>query len=220
LFARERTGEGQHVRLSMLDTVVFFLWSSDMGGHTFVGDEIETETAQSFIDLVYETADGFVSIAVMQDKEWRALAAAVERPDFLEDERFATAELRDVNKDARTLLTQEAVRPFATEELLRRLEEHDVPCAPVLTRREMIRHPQVVANGVVVETDHPRAGRLRQARQPATFSATPAAIRSGAPGHGTDTRNVLSEYGFSGEEIASLEASGAAIDRSGDPASD
>ncbi|MEK6249552.1 MAG: CoA transferase, partial [Planctomycetales bacterium] len=59
LFARERTGEGQEVRLSMLDTVVSFLWNSDMGGHTFVGDEKETEEAQSFVDLIYEVADGY-----------------------------------------------------------------------------------------------------------------------------------------------------------------
>lgn len=211
LFARERTGKGQSVRLSMLDAVVFFLWSSDMGGHTFVGDELETETAQSYIDLIYETADGYVSIAVMQDKEWRSLAAALDRPDLLEDERFASAALRDVNKDARTRLTQEAVQPFTTAEVLERLESRDVPCAPVLTRREMIRHPQIVANGIIVETTHPDAGALRQARQPAEFSETPAEIRSGAPRHGAHTRAVLSEHGFSNEEIAALEASGAAV---------
>ena len=59
LFARERTGEGQEVKLSMLDTVVSFLWSSDMNGHTFVGDELESEESQSFVDLVYEVTDGF-----------------------------------------------------------------------------------------------------------------------------------------------------------------
>lgn len=211
LFARERTGTGQNVRLSMLDTIVFFLWSSDMGGHTFVGDELATETAQSWIDLIYETVDGYVSIAVMQDKDWRSLAAALERPELLEDERFATAELRDINKDARTRLTQEAVKVFTTDDVLARLESHDVPCAPVLTRREMIRHPQVVANGIVVETEHPDAGTLRQARQPAVFSETPADIRSGAPRHGAHTRPVLSELGFTENEIAALEASGAAI---------
>jgi len=211
LFARERTGKGQHVRLSMLDTVVFFLWGSDMGGHTFVGDELETEVAQSYIDLIYETADGYVSIAVMQDKDWRSLAAALERPDLLEDERFATAQLRDINKDARTHLTQEAVRPFTTAEVLARLEAHDVPCAPVLTRREMIRHPQIVNNGIVVETDHADAGTLRQARQPARFSETSPDTRLGAPRHGADTRAVLAEHGFSDGEIAELEASGAAI---------
>ena len=62
----------------MLDTLVSFLWSSDMGGHTFVGDESATENAQSFIDLIYETSDGFISIAVMQDKHWQGLARALD----------------------------------------------------------------------------------------------------------------------------------------------
>jgi len=78
LFHRERTGgrakgEGQHIKLSMLDTVVSFLWGSDMGAHTFVGDELEKETAQSFIDLIYETAEDYISVAVQSDKEWAGL---------------------------------------------------------------------------------------------------------------------------------------------------
>ena len=210
LFARERTGEGQHVRLSMLDTIVSFLWSSDMGGHTFVGDEIEAETAQSFIDLVYETADGYVTVAVMQDKHWSGLARALDRPDFLEDERFSTPELREINKDARTRLTQEALARFTTGEVLARLEAEDVPCAPVLRRADMRNHPQVVTNGIVVETEHDQAGLLRQTRPAADFSRTPSEIRYGAPVYGGHTREVLAEAGLSGAEIAGLEASGAA----------
>jgi crotonobetainyl-CoA:carnitine CoA-transferase CaiB-like acyl-CoA transferase len=117
-FARERTGEGQHVMLSMLDTVVSFLWSSDMGGHTFVGDEMEKEEAQSFIDLVYETADGCVSVAVMQDKHWRGLAKALDRPDLLVHEKFKTPELREMNRDERLRITQEALKPFKLQDLL------------------------------------------------------------------------------------------------------
>lgn len=210
LFVRERTGEGQHVKLSMLDTIVSFLWSSDMGGHTFVGDEIEAETAQSFIDLVYETADGYITVAVMQDKHWSGLARALARPDFLEDERFTTPELREINKDARTRLTQEALAGFTSGEALARLEAEDVPCAPVLRRADMRDHPQVLANGIVVETEHDQAGRLRQTRPAADFSRTPSEIRYGAPVYGGHTREVLAEAGLSGDEIAGLEASGAA----------
>ncbi len=85
LFARAQTGEGQSIHLSMLDTVISFLWGSDMSGHTFVGDETGQEEAQSFIDLIYETRDGFVSVSVMQDKQWKAFCDCVERPDLLAD---------------------------------------------------------------------------------------------------------------------------------------
>ncbi len=212
LFARERTGQGQHVRLSMLDAVIAFLWSSDMGGHTFIGDETEAEAAQSFIDLIYETADGFISVAAFRRADWVKLARACERPEWVDDPRFATSEGLELNKPARLELTQEALRERTTADWIARLDAHDVPCAPVLTRRETIRHPQVVANGIVVETEHPRAGRLRQARSPARFSATPAAHRRGGPGLGEHTREVLSEAGLSGAEIDRLVESGAAAE--------
>ncbi|MCP5080861.1 MAG: CoA transferase [Alphaproteobacteria bacterium] len=210
LLSRERTGIGQHVRLSMIDTVVAFLWSSDMGGHTFVGQESSTERAQSFIDLIYETTDGYVSVAVMQNKEWEGFARAAERLDILDDERFKTAEGREMNKDARLQLIQEILKQKSTADWLELLEGQDVPCAPVLTRREMINHPQIEANGIVVETDHPVAGRLRHTRTPAQFSVTGAEHRHGAPLLGGQTREILAEHGFTSEEIAELEAGGAA----------
>ena len=67
-----------------------FLWASDMGSQTFVGKELPQEENQSFIDLIYETADGFISVAVQSDKEWENLTRALERPQWLEDERFRT----------------------------------------------------------------------------------------------------------------------------------
>ena len=211
LFARERTGKGQHIELSMIDTVVSFLWSSDMGGHTFVGDEMEKEQAQSFIDLIYETADGYVSVAVMQNKEWLAFTEALDQPTLRDDPRFRTAALREENKDARLQAMQDAIAGFTSAEIIERLEARDVPCAPVLTRREMIQHPQLQANGLIVEHDHPVAGRLRQARPPARFSETAPQYRFGAPLLGADTRDVLSEAGYSTTDIDALFASGAAV---------
>ncbi len=210
LLARSRSGEGQHIRLSMLDAVLAFLWGSDMGGHTFVGDEMEREMAQSFIDLIYETKDGYISVAVMRHKEWLGLARAVERPDWAEDPRFQDSEGLDLHKHARLELTQSALRDRTTAEWIERLEAEGVPCAPVLTRREALRHPQVQANGIVVENDHPQAGRLRQARYPASFSATPPDHRFGAPLLGGQTREILREAGYGDAEIEAMLAEGAA----------
>lgn len=211
LFARERTGEGQHVSLAMLDALVWFLWSSDMTGHTFIGDEVETENAQSFIDLIYETADGYISVAVIRDKEWAALARVTGNPQWIDDERFSTSARREVFKDDRLNLTQEALRAKTTAEWLTLLEEADIPCAPVLTRRDMINHPQVVANGIVVENRHAHAGRLRQTRQPARFSRTQPEHRFGAPKLGENTIQVLGELGYTDAEIAEMIANRAAL---------
>ena len=206
LLARERSGKGQHVRLSMLDTVVSFLWSSDMGGQTFVGQERNSETAQSFIDLIYETTDGYISVAVQSDKEWAGLARAVERPEWLEDERFKSAELRQKNIDERLNLTQEALRHRSSAEWLQRLEAEDVPCAPVLRRREVIDHPQLIENEVFLESDHPEAGPLRQARPAPRFSETQTELRFGAPLLGQHSRDILGTLGLSRDDIAALEA--------------
>ena len=208
LLARARTGKGQHVRLSMLDAVMSFLWASDMSSQTFVGNEFPQEKAQSFIDLIYETEDGYISVAVQSDKEWNGLTRALERPEWLEDERFATPALRQRNIDDRLNLTQEVLRTRTSAEWLQRLEAEDVPCAPVLRRSEVIGHPQIVANEIITETEHPTAGRLRQARPAARFSGTPATHRHGAPRLGEHSHDVLSECGFSGSDIEDLARNG------------
>ncbi|GMG83474.1 CoA transferase [Paralimibaculum aggregatum] len=210
LLARARTGEGTHVRLSMLDTVVAFLWSSDMTGHTFVGDETPDIQAQSFVELIYASADGHLAVSAYADRDWRGLCRAVGRPDWLEDPRFATVALREENKPARLELTQSELEKRGTAEWIARLEAEDVPCAPVLTRAEMIRHPQIAANGLIREIEHPQAGRLRQTRPAATFSATPAEAGHPARRLGEDTAAVLAEAGYDAGEIAALMAGGAA----------
>jgi crotonobetainyl-CoA:carnitine CoA-transferase CaiB-like acyl-CoA transferase len=93
-------------------------------------------------------------------------------------------------------------RPAA--EWLERLTAAGVPCAPVLTRNEVIRHPHVREMEIVVETEHPTAGRLRQTRPAARFSRTPAGIRHGAPGLGEHTQQILADLGYSAAEIAEL----------------
>ena len=204
LLARSRTGIGQHVRLSMIDAVVAFLWSSDMGAQTYIGREVSQQRAASFIDLIYETSDGFMSVAVMTNVQWAALTGALKRSEWLEDPRFATPELRDLNINDRLALIQSVLVTRPTAEWMRLLDEAGVPCAPVLTRRDMIHHPQVEATGIVVETDHPQAGRLRQARNAARFSVTEAEHRNGAPLLGQDSEDILREVGYSPAEILGL----------------
>ncbi len=208
LLARERTGKGQHVRLSMLDAIVAFLWGSDMGSQTFVGDELPQQEAASFIDLIYQTADDYISAAVQTDREWAALTRALDRPEWLDDPRFKTPALRQKHINERLAMTQEVLLTRPAAEWLERLTAGGVPCAPVLTRTRMIQHPQVVANGIVVETDHPGAGRLRQARPAARFSGTPTAIRRGGPALGEHTDEILAELGYSDTDITALRTEG------------
>ena len=204
LVARLKQGTGQHVRLSMLDAVLAFLWASDMSLQTFVGQEVAGRTAASFIDLIYETSNGFMTVAVMSNKEWLALTRALDRPEWLDDPRFKTPSLRDQNINDRLQITQDVLKGRTTEEWLARLEAEGVPCAPVLTRDQVIAHPQVLASNLLMETEHPVVGRLRQTRPAARFAKTPAQYRRGAPLLGQHTAEILSELGLSGPDIEAL----------------
>ncbi len=208
LLTRERTGAGQHVRIAMLDAIVSFLWNSDMGSQTFIGDELPQQQAASFIDLIYATADGHISVAVMSDREWHGLIRALDKPEWLSDERFTTPALRDKNINARLELIQGALLERSAQEWLQRLEAENVPCAPVLTRSEMIAHPQIAANDLVQTYHHPAAGPLRQARPAARFSATPGAVTRGAPALGEHTAEILAELGLDADDLAALERDG------------
>lgn len=208
LLARARTGEGQHVRLSMLGAVVAFLWGSDMGSQTFVGGTLPQQEAASFTDLIYATADDYISVAVQSDREWTALTRALERPEWLEDARFRSPELRQRHINERLALTQQVLLTRPAQEWLDRLTHEGLPCAPVLTRTAMIEHPQVLENGIVVETEHPAAGRLRAAPGAARFSASPETELRPAPGLGQHTHAVLAGLGYTADEIEALRAAG------------
>lgn len=216
LIARGKSGEGQHIKLSMVDTVIHFLWSSDMGGHTFIGDELKEERAQSYIDLIYETRDGYISVAAFRRADWEKLADACDHPEWKTDERFLTSAGLEDFKNERLEMTQEALRQRTTEEWIERLDQFDVPHAPVLTRSEMIEHPQIAANGLIKHYDHPQAGAIRQTRSPARFSNTQSEHRSGAPLLGEHTLEVLRESDFTEDEINQLTRDGVALATSTD----
>ena len=208
LLARERTGNGQHVRLAMLDAVVAFMWPEGMAYHTFVGDDVAGLKPPARRELVFETRDGHMIVGTVAHREWVAFCQAVERPDLLEDERFSSTAGLVAHAEARLSLMAEILATRGTEEWLERLDAADVPCAPVLTRDALPSHPQIVENGLVVESTHPIAGRMREARPPERLDGTPSALRRPAPGLGEHSAEVLAEVGYTAAEIAELMEAG------------
>ena len=204
LLKRERSGVAQHVRLSMLDSVVAFLWSSDMGGQTFIGETVSQQRAASFIDLIYETQDGHMSVSTMTNAQWAAFTVAAEHPEWQEDERFKTPALRDLNINDRLQLIQSSLETKTTDEWMDILEPAGVPCAPVLTRKEIPDHPQIQASEILVDLEHPQAGPLRQARAAARFDKTPPTMRRNAPLLGQHTTELMTELGYDATEIDAL----------------
>jgi crotonobetainyl-CoA:carnitine CoA-transferase CaiB-like acyl-CoA transferase len=209
LFARERSGVGQHVRLSMLDATIAFLWPEGMASHTFVGRETRLARTQLAQDLVFQTADGWMTAGAVSDAEWRGLTRAVERPEWLEDARFATPAGRVANASERLGLLAEVLRTRTTAQWLERFDAEGVPCAPILFRDDLLVHPQIAANELIVETEHPAAGRIRQTRPAARFDRTPAALTRPAPRLGEHTDEVLREVGLGDAQIRALREAGA-----------
>ena len=208
LFARQRTGEGQHVRLAMLDAVIAFLWPEGMAAYTFVGSNRSSMRAAKARELIFETSDGYITAAANTDSEWTGLCRALERAEWLRDERFKTPVDRIRNADVRLEMTAEVLKTKNTAEWLERLRANEVPCAPVLSREEVLRDAQVVANQLIVESEHPHAGPMRQPRPAARFERTPASLSRFAPLLGEHTDEVLAEAGVAASELSALRAEG------------
>jgi len=206
LFARERTGEGQHIRLAMLDTMIAYLWPEAMTQYTVVGREANTPDPTARPELIFATTDGYITVGTISDSEWKGFCVASERPDLEEDPRFSTPGGRAVNATERILLMAEIIKQRPTAEWLQRLDMNDVPSAPVLRRGEVMANPQVVARELIAEFDHPDIGRVRQPKPAARFDRTPAAIQGPAPCIGEHSAVVLAELGFDAAEIERLAA--------------
>ncbi len=209
LLARGRTGKGQHVEISMLDTMVSYIWPEAMAPFTKIGREDHAAKSTAH-DMIFPTADGYITLGAVSDKEWKALCLAVDRPELIDDPRFLTAGLRNKNRQERMETIEAALGDHGTADILAALEAGDVPCAPVLTRWEMLSDPQVLANDLVHEIDQPGLGPVRQARGAAHFNATPVAPIPTAPALGEHTDMVLEELGFDADEIAAFRAGGIA----------
>jgi crotonobetainyl-CoA:carnitine CoA-transferase CaiB-like acyl-CoA transferase len=206
LYARERSGEGQHIRLAMLDTMISFLWPEAMTQYTVVGRETTAADPTAHPDLIFATADGYITVGTVSDSEWQGFCAASRRPGLAEDPRFTTPGGRSVNATERILLMAEIIKEHPTSEWLRRLDASDVPSAAVLRRHEVIANEQVLARELIVELDHPDIGRIRQPVPAPRFDRTPAEIRGPAPRIGEHSAAVLAELGFLPAEIEHLAA--------------
>ncbi len=203
LLARERSGEGQHVRLAMLDAVIAFLWPEGMARHTFISTEAQPSRPDSR-DLIFETADGYITCGANSNAEWRGLATALGHPEWIEDSRFSSVAARMRNVGERLELTAQVLATKTSREWIAQLEAYDVPCAPVLSREEVLRNAQVLANELIVESEHPHAGAMRQPRPAARFEATPADLRRPAPLLGEHTDEILRELGIGAEAASDL----------------
>jgi crotonobetainyl-CoA:carnitine CoA-transferase CaiB-like acyl-CoA transferase len=143
-----------------------------------------------------------MTVGTISDSEWEGFCRAAEAPELAEDGRFNTPGARTANASERIHLMADILAKRTTADWLARLDDADVPCAPVLRRGEVASNEQVVARELIREFDHPGIGRVRQPRPAAEFSDTPVRAPSPAPAIGEHGRQILEELGYGAEEIA------------------
>jgi crotonobetainyl-CoA:carnitine CoA-transferase CaiB-like acyl-CoA transferase len=210
LFAKARGKGGQFITLNMLDAAIAFLWPDTFYNMALLDNEAPPSPDFASFYGIMKTKDGFITVITLSDDEFGDFCRAVDRPDIAADVRFSDVLKRMANAKKLRLLFAEAVAAWTTAELRARLEAEDVPHAAVLPRAAVPDDPQVVHNGTLTTTQHPAAGRLREALPAAKFAGTPTTLRLHAPLLGENTDAVLVELGRSAAEIADLRAAGVA----------
>jgi crotonobetainyl-CoA:carnitine CoA-transferase CaiB-like acyl-CoA transferase len=210
LLARERTGEGQKVETSLLQAVVAF--GSENAARYLAGGEPPRRESRLRLAQVYAFVAGdalpFVVHLSSPQKFWQGLAEAVGHPEWKEDARFGTKEVREKNYAILSELLGEIFRTEPRAHWLKRLEERDVPAAPLMTVEEVFADPQVRHLGMEVELRHPTQGAVRLAGSGVRLSATPARMDLAPPLLGEHTDTILGEAGLGRDEIEELRRKG------------
>jgi crotonobetainyl-CoA:carnitine CoA-transferase CaiB-like acyl-CoA transferase len=207
---RLKTGEGQFVDTSLLEAgIAYTVWETSL---LFATGAVAQPTGSAHrLSAPYEafpTADGWLTVGAANQRSWERLCEAVDRQDLLADERFSVAHSRLANRAALADQLTEVFHSQPTATWLARLNEAGVPCGPINDISQVYEDEHVRAREMLVEVDHPRAGRHQQIGIPVKLSATPGRISRPAPMLGEHTREVLHESGFSPTEIDQLLADG------------
>ncbi|GAA2428032.1 CaiB/BaiF CoA-transferase family protein [Actinomadura vinacea] len=211
LHERRRTGRGQWVDVSLLDGQIS--WLTYVASGYFATERIPGRFGSAHPTIVpyqaFPTADGHIMIAVGNDGLWRRFAPAVGLGHLVDDPRFATNPDRVRNRDELLPLIEKALAARSAEEWSEVLSTAAVPAGRINTVEQALEHPQVIARGMVVETEHATAGAVRTITSPIKLSASPPRVRTAPPRHGEHTGDVLAALGVDAARMADLRTRGA-----------
>ncbi|MGH7467600.1 MAG: CaiB/BaiF CoA transferase family protein [Longimicrobiales bacterium] len=197
LYARQRTGMGQHIDISLLETAVSWLGNVGTGYLVTALPPVRYGNAHPTIVpyQTFATRDGSLAIGVGNDAQWQRLCRALTRPDLAADARFLTNPDRVRQRAALQSILAEEFLTRSTEEWVRAIGAAQVPVSAVRTVPEVLQDPQVLARNMVETVAHPRIGELRLLGIPFKFSDTPASIRRHPPLLGEHSDEIRMEYG-------------------------
>ena len=211
LRVKEKTGLGQQVDIAMMDAVVSVLENAVVR-YTVTG-EIPQRTGSAHPSIapfdVFEAQDGWFVIGVGNDMLWERFCKAINKTDLLNDSRFTTNPKRSENyKELKPIITEWS-KEKAVEEILNILINAGVPVGEVNTIDKIVDDPNIKLREMIVEVEHPRAGKVKITDTPIKLSLTPGKVEKASPLLGEHTEEILNELlGFSKEEIKSLKKEG------------
>ena len=210
LETRHRTGRGQRVDTSLLEGHMAML--AQFFTRYFSSGEVPGPSGSGALTSptyrAYQASDQWIVISAFNQRMWKGLCAALEKPEWLEDPRFINPQMRSDNRALMIQLIGAIIitRPLAYWE--KRLIENEVPCSPVNTIDKVVQQPQVHARDMVQEMRLDGLGMMSMAGLPIKFSDSPGAIRLPPPRLGQHSADILQELGYSAEKISALADSG------------
>jgi len=211
LYVREKTGQGQHIDLSMMDAGLFFLFPDGFMHRTLLDEDVDHRPP--IADLIYtltRTRDGAITLSAGTDAQRVGLLMAIDQIGLLADERFNTTDQLIANLDAFRTCIAEAIARFPTDELLERLKANSVPAAKCLDFDEVLEHPQYAVMNTIDTFEHPLMGRMLRVKSPARFNGEQLEPGAPSPAHGEHTAVVLRELGYDDDAIRRLVEAGIA----------
>ncbi len=203
LVHRERTGQGQRVDVPMFNSVLSFNLVEHLSGAAIEGGAAGYGRIMSSLRGPHRTSNGYVAIMPYTDANWESLCRAIDRLDVLERPWFANYETRTREADRVFGDLAEIVAERTTEEWIEICELYDIPVSAVSSLDDVV-SDAALNRGVIATATHPVVGEYREIAPPVTMSKTPTSVRRAAPLVAQNTREVLSELGYSTDDIASL----------------
>jgi crotonobetainyl-CoA:carnitine CoA-transferase CaiB-like acyl-CoA transferase len=206
LYERQRTGVGQRVECSLLETAIGFSswtsagWLADRREPTRQG----SRHRQNAPYQRFRTADGFIMIGASNQHIWERCAGALGHPEWPEDPRFRRGMDRMRNRPALEAEIEAVLATAPTGHWVKLLDDAGVPCGPVYTYGQLFADPQVVHRELVVHADDPELGHIPHIRTPIKMSASRVAVRAVAPKLGQHTAEVLEPLGYSAADLDAL----------------
>ena len=209
LYHRQRTGLGQKVETSLLESTIAMM--ANLTGIYFMAGKVPTnmgtKNPQVMPSQAFRTKDSFVAV-VTQAQHWEKFCKALEKPEWIKDEKLSDGKYRVDHYDEMERLIEEVTTTKTTKEWVKIFDEHQVAAGPVNTIEEMFEDPQVKALEMIESMHHGIAGNIKLVSPPWKLSASPGGIKLPPPTLGEHTTEVLKGSGFSPEEIEGLKKKG------------